>query len=57
MINKKGLDDKKVQELIDNQIKRDREFKETYLPMYVQSEVNRIMFEAIRNIKKGCKEK
>jgi len=49
VINKKGLTDKEIQKLIDTDIEYSKWFNESYLPMYVQSQINEIMFKALRD--------
>jgi len=47
-LNKKGLTNEEIQELIDEHVKWSKFYNEVVLPVYIQSEVARIMFQALR---------
>ena len=53
MINKKGLTDKEIQELINKDLEFSEYYKKFWLPMYVQTETMKIICESLKEVTKS----
>ena len=53
MIDKKGLSDKEINELIDKELEWKKYYQKTWLPMYVQTEAIKIYMEGLSSLNHG----